>query len=47
MQTIRTDHKIKPPWMTALELDIYTMLILLKADYLLVEYDFRDRLRFL
>lgn len=46
MQTIGTNHKIKPPWITALELDIYTMLMLLKAHYLLVEYDFRDRLLF-
>ncbi len=47
MQTIGTNQKIKPPWLTAPERDIHTMLILLKAHYLLVEYDFRDRLRFL
>ena len=44
MQTIGTNHKIKPPWTTALERNIYPVLILLKTHYLLVENDFGGRL---
>src|SRR6516164_1460779 len=47
MQAVGANHEIKMPWMTAFEPNLYTMLILLEAHDLLVEYNFRDRLRFL
>ena len=47
MQAVGANHEIKMPWMTAFEPNLYTMLILLEAHDLLVEYDFCDRLRFL
>jgi hypothetical protein len=47
MQAVGTNHKIEPPWVTAFERDIYTMLIWLKAHYLFVEFYFRDRFCFL
>jgi len=47
MQAVGANHKIKMPWTTAFERHLYTMLILLEVHDLLVEYNFRDRLRFL